>query len=131
MTGRRPMPSAVAERLARDLFDAAASVRGGEIDRAWAMLEEAHVLSQPWAWPHIKVHAVMLRVGWRTRDRREVIGQLARLLVAGPGSLSGRHPVGNTGRASAPATQPMPVADELQHLLGTENAHAKAGALDG
>lgn len=114
---RRSMPATVAERLDADLVAARAALRTGDERGAWVLLEEAHVLSQPWAWPHIKVHAAMLAVGWRTRDRREVLGQLLRIVVAGPGSLSGRYPEGNTGRASVPATQPMPVPDELRALL--------------
>lgn len=114
---RRQLPAVVAERLNADLTSARAALREGNEPAAWAMLEEAHVLSQPWAWPHIKVHAAMLAVGWRTRDRHEVLGQLLRIVVAGPGSLTGRYPEGNTGRASVPATQPMPVPDDLRALL--------------
>lgn len=115
---RRSMPVAVAERFNADLISARAAVRAGDVSDAWALLEEAHVLSQPWAWPHIKVHGAMLVLGWRTRDRHEVRGQLLRVVVAGPGSLTGRYPEGNTGRASVPATQPMPVPDDLRSLLG-------------
>jgi hypothetical protein len=111
------MPAAVADRLAADLTAARDASHGGEVERAWELLEEAHVLSQPWAWPHVKVHAAMLALGWRTRDRREVSGQLLRIVVAGPGSLTGRYPEGNTGRASVSATQPMPVPAELRALL--------------
>lgn len=114
---RRPMPATVAERLGADLASARDDGRTGDHDAAWALLEEAHVLSQPWAWPHVKVHVAMLALGWRTRDRREVQRQLLRLVVAGPGSLTGRYPEGNTGRAAEPATQPMPVPDELRALL--------------
>lgn len=132
MSSRRPMPDAVADRFARDLADARAAIRDAEIDRAWSALEEAHVLSQPWAWPHVKVHLLMLRLGWRTGDRREVTGQLVRIIVAGPGSLSGRYPVGNTGRASVPATQPMPMDDELRELLDKGTARPMTGGvLDG
>ena len=42
----------------------------------WSHLERAHILSQPWAWPHTRVHAVMLRQAVRDRDVREVMGQL-------------------------------------------------------
>ena len=129
MSGRRPMPDGAAERIARDLADARTAVRDGDIDRAWDALEEAHVLSQPWAWPHVKVHVLMLRLGLHTRDRREVTGQLTRIIVAGPGSLSGRYPVGNTGRASIPATRPMPIADELRDLLDGETASATTGGV--
>jgi len=111
------MPLAVRERFAADLRSAQVAASNGTIDDAWALLEEAHVLSQPWAWPHMKVHAAMLTVGWRTRDRREVAGQLLRLVVAGPGSLSGRYPEGNTGRADVPATRPMPIPADLRLLL--------------
>ena len=112
------MPAAVAERL--DRRPGLGPRRGptpATTAAAWALLEEAHVLSQPWAWPHIKVHAAMLALGWRTRDRREVRGQLLRIVVAGSGSVTGRYPEGNTGRASVPATQPMPVPDDLRTLL--------------
>ena len=118
---RRRIPAAVADRVRGDLRAAATAVRAGDIDRAWGLLEEAHVLSQAWAWPHVKVHAAMLRLGWRTRDRREIAGQLLRIVVAGPGSLTGRYPLGNTGRASVSATQPMPIRDELRALLDRGN----------
>lgn len=114
---RRAMPAAVAERFTADLVSARKAARAGDEGAAWALLEEAHVLSQPWAWPHIKVHAAMLALGWRTHDRHEVLGQLFRIVVAGPGSLTGRYPEGNTGRASVPATQPMPVPNDLRILL--------------
>jgi len=118
---RRRMPVAVAERLGSDLASARAAARAGDPTAAWELLEEAHVLSQPWALPHVKVHAAMLALGWRTHDRREVLGQLLRIVVAGPGSLAGRYPEGNTGRASVPATQPMPVPDDLRALLEVGN----------
>lgn len=86
------MPTAVAERLGTDMASARTAARDGDEGAAWALLEEAHVLSQPWAWPHIKVHAAMLALGWRTRNRAEAAGQLLRIVVAGPGSLTGRYP---------------------------------------
>lgn len=51
------------------------------------------------------------------RDVREIRGQLSRIAVAGPGSLSGRYPTGNTGRARVPATQSMPIAGEIAEVL--------------
>jgi hypothetical protein len=77
----------------------------------WRHLERAHVLSQPWAFDHVRVHAAMLRRGWHERDRVEVRGQLLRLVVAGPGSLVNRYPIGNNGRARVSATMPMPITD--------------------
>ena len=53
----------------------------------------------------------------RRRDGREIAGQLLRLLLAVPGSVSGRYPVGNTGGADVSAFSPMPVPDDLRPLL--------------
>jgi hypothetical protein len=83
----------------------------------WQLLEDAHVLSQPWAWPHVRVHGSMLVTGWKARDVREVRGQILRLLAGGPASAVGRYPVGNTGRARVSATQPMPVRPDLAEIL--------------
>lgn len=83
----------------------------------WQLLEDAHVLSQPWAWPHVRVHGSMLVTGWKARDVREVRGQILRLLAGGPASAVGRYPVGNTGRARVSAIQPMPVRPDLAEIL--------------
>jgi hypothetical protein len=90
---------------------AAARLEFGSNGDGWRHLERAHVLSQPWALDHVSVHATMIRRAWHERDRTEIRGQLIRLLVAGPGSLLNRYPVGNTGRARIPATAPMPITD--------------------
>ncbi|MFN0089052.1 MAG: DUF3703 domain-containing protein [Acidimicrobiales bacterium] len=85
---------------------------------AWPALERAHIASQPWAWPHTRVHAAMLRRAWRERDRRELAGQLIRLVVAGPGSLANRYPPGNTGRTTMGLTEHGPIPTDLADLLG-------------
>ena len=45
------------------------------------------------------------------------IATTVRILVAGPGSATGRYPRGNTGRPNVPATKPMPVPADLAELL--------------
>ena len=64
----------------------------------------------------------MLGYGIRHRDRREVTGQLLRLLVAGPGSAIGRYPLGNTGGANVSAVEPMPIPADLQAILAPVGA---------
>ncbi len=88
-----------------------------DTDRAWAALTRAHILSQRWAVPHLRCHAAMLTRAVRERQGREMFGQIVRLIVAAPGSWSGRVPVGNTGRSDVPLMQPMPVPDDLAALL--------------
>jgi Protein of unknown function (DUF3703) len=84
----------------------------------WSHLERAHILSQPSAWLHVRTHAAMFATAVRRRDRHEVLGQVFRLLVAGPGSLTGRYPVGNTGGANVSAFEPMPLPEDLRVVLG-------------
>jgi hypothetical protein len=87
--------------------------------REWTHLERAHILSQPMPGPHVRTHCAMLGSAWRRRDRHEIGGQLIRLLVAGPGSMTGRYPVGNTGGANVSALQPMAIPEDLAALLGS------------
>ena len=96
---------------------ARAARRRGDVAGEWAHLERAHILSQPMVVPHLRTHVAMLGAGLRRRDRREVVGQLLRLVVAGPGSLTGRYPVGNTGGADVSALAPMPIPDDLRPFL--------------
>lgn len=89
----------------------------GEPARAWLRLERAHVLSQSFALPHVRVHSRMLGHAWRHGDLREAIGQIARLVVAAPGSWTGRAPRGNTGGADVGILTPMEIPADLAALL--------------
>lgn len=87
-------------------------------EQRWRHLERAHIVSQPDPWLHTCNHAAMLSLALRQRDRREALGQVVRLIVAAPGSLSGRYPVGNTGRVDAGLMTPMAIPDDLASLVG-------------
>ncbi len=89
----------------------------GDHAEEWRRLERAHILSQPLPVAHVRTHVAMLVYGIRHRDRREITGQLLRLLVAGPGSALGRYPVGNTGGANVSAVLPMPIPPALAAVL--------------
>ena len=108
---RHPSPE-----IATIIDDAVTATRTTDAD-PWPALERAHIASQPWAWPHTRVHVAMLRVAWRQRDRREIAGQLIRIAVAGPGSLVHRYPPGNTGRTTMGLTEHGPIPDDLVDLL--------------
>ena len=104
-------------RLQQNLSESRQARKLKDFERCWSLLEDAHVLSQPWAWLHVRVHGSMFVAAIVQRDVREVRGQLSRIAVAAPGSLSGRYPTGNTGRARVPATQPMPIRSDLVEIL--------------
>lgn len=80
-------------------------------------LERAHILGQRYAWPHTVNHWWMLKTGFRLRDRREIFGQVVRLIVAGLGSLIGRVPIGNTGGANVGILKVMPIPEDLAAIL--------------
>ena len=98
-----------------------ARAHGDDVDE-WTHLERAHILSQPMAGPHVRTHLAMLSYGLRRRQPREIVGQTIRLAVAGPGSWTGRYPVGNTGGAGVSALRPMPIPGDLQAILAPVTA---------
>lgn len=80
-------------------------------------LERAHILGQLNVTTHTLSHFWMLKVGLRTRDVKEVIGQLVRLPLGIIGSLVGVVPTGNTGGSNVSAIKSMDISDELQKIL--------------
>jgi|LNFM01.2.fsa_nt_gb hypothetical protein len=88
-----------------------------DVAGVWHHLERAHVLSQPSARQHTRVHWFMIVAALWIPDLRELVGQVVRLLVAGIGSALGRYPPGNSGRARVGITQPMLIAPELRKIL--------------
>ncbi|HEY6617230.1 MAG TPA: DUF3703 domain-containing protein, partial [Vicinamibacterales bacterium] len=53
----------------------------------------------------------------RRSDWHELVGQLFRITVAVPGSITGKYPLGNTGGANVSAFEPMPIPEDLRPLL--------------
>lgn len=90
-----------------------------DLPTMWRALERAHILSQPWPWPHTRAHWHMFTLALRTHDPREALGQAIRLAVAGIGSSTGRVPVGNTGRTAVGITTRMPIPEDLATILST------------
>jgi len=66
-------------------------------EKALSVLEEAHLIAQPKAWPHFYVHWQMFLLAYKYRNWNEFLGQIPRLFFAVPGSLFGRAPQGNVG----------------------------------
>ena len=106
-----PFDHGIYARLVQGAKDA------GSIDRAWLFLEAAHVVGQLHIKQHAQTHALMLSLAWRTRDWREVAGQLFRLVLVPIGHLIGRLPIGNPGRSTVSAFEPMPLRRELAELI--------------
>ncbi|AZI65739.1 MULTISPECIES: DUF3703 domain-containing protein [Rhodococcus] len=96
----------------------------------WSHLERPHILSQPHPWLHTRNHLSMLNLALRQHDRREALGQVLRIVVAAPGSLSGRYPVSNTGRTAVGLMTPMPIPADIQKLLARSNTEDSDAATE-
>jgi len=109
--------AAVRSAFLRELELSCSAERDGERARGWTDLERAHILSQANAWPHLRVHVLMVSLALRRRDVRETLGQIPRILLAAPGSWTDRAPRGNTGGANVGIFTPMKIPADLQALL--------------
>lgn len=93
------------------------AVDAGDNDRAWHHLERVHIVSQRYLGPHLASHGAMLRFAIRRHDWSEALGQMVRIILAPLGSLTSRLPVGNTGRSTVSAFEPMPIPSDLAEAL--------------
>lgn len=96
-----------------------------DLGDAFAHLERAHVLGQWYVGPHLRAHLGMLRIGWRRRDLREILGQLMRIPGGVIGSAIGRVPRGNTGGSCVSAFREMPIPPDLRDLLQLDNRSSR------
>ena len=88
-----------------------------DLEAAFRHLERAHVLSQAITYEHTRVHFLMLKIGWKKRDWREIFGQLFRIAGASTKTPFGIYPTGNTGGANVSPFERIPVAEDLQKIL--------------
>ena len=93
----------------------------GDLDTAFHRLERAHILGQRRLWTHLVTHVWMLGIGWQRRDRREIAGQILRLIATFPAALIGWVPAGNTGGANVSALKPMPLPPEFEAYFVRDN----------
>jgi len=86
-------------------------------------LERAHILEQPYPFAHSLVHWKMLLFGIKTKNTKEIIGQIPRLLIGGVKSFVGNIPLGNTGGANVPPLQPMEIPEDLLIIIQTHSSN--------
>lgn len=101
----------------REIESASRLSRKGDTASAFRHLERAHVLGQAVTLEHARVHWLMLKIGWRKRDWREIFGQVFRFVGASTKTPLGIYPEGNTGGANVSPFQPMPIPEDLRRLI--------------
>jgi hypothetical protein len=102
------------ERFYLELEFARANRPAGNSDKEWQHLERAHVLGQFYPWKHLYVHILMIRFSFVNFRIREIIGQIPRLILSVPGSVTGLAPKGNTGGSDVGIFEPMEFPDDLK-----------------
>ena len=105
------------EFLAEEYRCAAKAMEEKKFEEAWRHLERAHVVAQERLKLHCISHWRMLQLAWRTRDWREVRGQIFRLSLAPIGNITGRLPIGNSGRSNISALARMEIEPEVSRVL--------------
>jgi hypothetical protein len=113
------MPTALKPHFQKELNKAENTFTKRHFQQSWRHLERAHILGQPYPIEHSYVHWKMLLFGIKTKNTKEIIGQIPRLLVGGVKSFVGNIPVGNTGGANVPPLQPMEIPDDLLNIIKT------------
>ena len=84
---------------------------------AWHHLERAHIIGQKYPYTHTFVHWKMLQFGIKIKSRKEIIGQIPRLIFGGVKSFVGKIPLGNPGGANVPPLKPFPIENELKNIF--------------
>ena len=93
------------------------AVNSKNVSEAWIFLERAHILSQFHWKEHFYIHLRMLILALNTFDLRETVGQMARLVLAIPGSLLRIAPKGNVGSTRGGIFETMSIPDDLKKIL--------------
>lgn len=100
-----------------EINSAAQAVDQNDLTAAFRHLERAHVLGQSVTLEHARVHWLMLKIGWRRGDWREICGQLFRIVGASTKTPLGIYPRGNTGGANISPFKPLAVPADLAEKI--------------
>lgn len=87
-------------------------------DVAFSHLERAHILGQASTLQHVRAHWHMLHWAIRQRDRKELFGQLVRIVGAATKTFVGLVPECNTGGANVSPVLPLPIPADLAAIIG-------------
>lgn len=111
------MPAGLKSFYRQELENYKAEISKANLQLAWRQLERAHIIGQPWFVQHTYVHWLMLQFVIRTKNKKEILGQLPRLFFGGIKSFVGKIPTGNTGGANVPPLKEMEIPQDLINIM--------------
>lgn len=99
-----------------EMLQAKSAYNNGEYTQAFTHLERAHILGQSYIIPHTLSHWWMCKIGLKTHNYKEVIGQFMRIFAS---VIFSRLwvPKGNTGGTDVNPFKVMPVPEDLKQYL--------------
>lgn len=115
------MPNTLMPFYKREVTIAQICLDSSNFQECWHHLERAHIIGQKYPYQHTFVHWKMLQFGFKIKNRKEIIGQIPRLLVGGIKSFVGHVPVGNTGGANVPPLKPMEIPKDIQEIINVNS----------
>ena len=84
---------------------------------AFKKFERAHIIGQKYIVYHTISHYWMLKLAVKTKDFKEVYGQLIRIPLGILGSAIGLIPTGNTGGSNVSIFKSMEIPNDLKSLF--------------
>ncbi len=86
-------------------------------EEKWNHLARAHIIGQFDSYAHLLVHWKMFKLGIKTSNWQEIFGQIPRMILSIPGSLTKKAPLGNTGLSNVGIFTPMEIPEDLKKLF--------------
>lgn len=111
------MPEGLNVNYRKELEIYRTEMSNANLQLAWRQLERLHIIGQPWFVQHTYAHWLMLRFGIKIKSKKEILGQLPRLLLGGIKSFVGKIPTGNTGGVNVPPLRVMEIPEELKNMI--------------
>lgn len=111
------MPSGLKPFFKEELQIAQNHFENQRFEACWHHLERGHILGQSYPIEHSIAHYEMLKFGVKTKNAREILGQIPRLIFGGVKSFVGDVPIGNTGGANVSGGLPMEIPADLKAIL--------------
>lgn len=111
------MPEGLNVNYRKELEIYRREMSNANLQLAWRQLERVHIIGQPWFVQHTYAHWLMLRFGIKIKSKKEILGQLPRLLLGGIKSFVGKIPTGNTGGVNVPPLRVMEIPEELKNMI--------------
>ncbi len=112
------MKAVLREHFDAELEKAKTAITAQDFETAWIALQRVHILGQRDAIAHTIAHWNMLKLAWKQRDFREVMGQLMPVLLAFPLTfLYGQVRSLRGGKANVSDSEQMTIPEDIQQIL--------------